>query len=288
MEICKEEVDNVLPLFEGAVETGKIKKSSLRNWVVKVYLERKSLAHSLNDTKTAVRQLNKLVSGAVIVIMIIVMFLIMGFLTTKVVVFMSSQMLLVVFMFGNTAKQIFEAIIFVFVMHPFDVGDRCVVDGVQLIVEEMNILNTIFLRYDSEKIYYPNSILANKPISNFYRSPNMGDAVEFAIDVSTTIERVGALKSRIKAYIDGKPQHWQCNHSVVVKEIENVNKMKMALYVTHTMNHQNMVEKNSRRTELMLELKKIFEDLSIKYHLLPQEVQVSYIGGAAAPTGLRP
>lgn len=286
--LSKEEVDNVLPLFEGAVETGKIKKSSLRNWVVKVYLERKSLAHSLNDTKTAVRQLNKLVSGAVIVIMIIVMFLIMGFLTTKVVVFMSSQMLLVVFMFGNTAKQIFEAIIFVFVMHPFDVGDRCVVDGVQLIVEEMNILNTIFLRYDSEKIYYPNSILANKPISNFYRSPNMGDAVEFAIDVSTTIERVGALKSRIKAYIDGKPQHWQCNHSVVVKEIENVNKMKMALYVTHTMNHQNMVEKNSRRTELMLELKKIFEDLSIKYHLLPQEVQVSYIGGAAAPTGLRP
>ncbi|MCL7031940.1 hypothetical protein MKW94_017346, partial [Papaver nudicaule] len=90
-----------------------------------------SLAHSLNDTKTAVRQLNKLVSGAVIVIIIIVMLLIMGFLTTKVVVLMSSQMLLVVFMFGNTAKQVFEAIIFVFVMHPFDVGDRCGVDGVQ-------------------------------------------------------------------------------------------------------------------------------------------------------------
>ncbi|MCL7043067.1 hypothetical protein MKW94_028262, partial [Papaver nudicaule] len=31
--LSKEEVDNVLPLFEGAVETGKIKKSSLRNWV---------------------------------------------------------------------------------------------------------------------------------------------------------------------------------------------------------------------------------------------------------------
>ncbi|RZC68092.1 hypothetical protein C5167_031352 [Papaver somniferum] len=140
--LSKEEVDNVLPLFEGAVETGKIKKSSLRNWVVKVYLERKSLAHSLNDTKTAVRQLNKLVSGAVIVIMIIVMLLIMGFLTTKVVVFMSSQMLLVDFMFGNTAKQIFEAIIFVFVMHPFDVGDRCVVDGVRVTFQ-----NLFFLSY---------------------------------------------------------------------------------------------------------------------------------------------
>ena len=30
----KEEVDNVLPLFEGAAETGKIKRKSLKNWLV--------------------------------------------------------------------------------------------------------------------------------------------------------------------------------------------------------------------------------------------------------------
>ena len=30
----KEEVDNVFPLFEGAVESGKIKRKSLKNWLV--------------------------------------------------------------------------------------------------------------------------------------------------------------------------------------------------------------------------------------------------------------
>ena len=30
----KEEVDLVLPMFEGAVETGKIKRKSLKNWLV--------------------------------------------------------------------------------------------------------------------------------------------------------------------------------------------------------------------------------------------------------------
>jgi len=63
----------------------------------------------------------------------------------------------------------------------------------------------------------------------------------------------------------------------VVKDIENVNKMKMALYVTHTINFQNYGDKNSRRSELVLELKKILEDLNIKYHLLPQEVHLSYV-----------
>jgi hypothetical protein len=32
--LTKEEVDLVIPLFEGALETGKIKKSALKNWVV--------------------------------------------------------------------------------------------------------------------------------------------------------------------------------------------------------------------------------------------------------------
>ena len=66
-------------------------------------------------------------------------------------------------------------------------------------VEEMNILTTIFLRYDNEKIFYPNSVLATKPISNFNRSPEMRDSVEFAVDVSTSAESIAALKAKIKA-----------------------------------------------------------------------------------------
>lgn len=102
---------------------------------VKVYNERKYLAHSLNDTKTAVEELNKIASGLILVIIIIVWLLLMGIATTQVLVFISSQILLVVFIFGNTAKTVFEAIIFVFVTHPFDVGDKCVIDGAQVTLE---------------------------------------------------------------------------------------------------------------------------------------------------------
>ena len=52
-------------------------------------------------------------SVIVLIVITIVWLLIMGFLNTQVLVFISSQLLLVVFMFGNTAKTVFEAIIFV-------------------------------------------------------------------------------------------------------------------------------------------------------------------------------
>ncbi|CAI0375198.1 unnamed protein product, partial [Linum tenue] len=196
--LTTEEVHTIFPLFEGALETGRITKSSFKNWVVRAYVERKALAHSLNDTKTAVHQLHKLASAVAMVVIVVMSLLVMGLATTKVLLVVTSQLLLVGFMFQNTCKTMFESIIFVFVMHPFDVGDRCVIDGVQMIVEEMNILTTVFLRYDMEKIYYPNSVLISKPISNFRRSPDMGDSVDFTIDVSTSIDDFNALKKAIQ------------------------------------------------------------------------------------------
>ncbi|KAK6263416.1 hypothetical protein QUC31_009232 [Theobroma cacao] len=245
--------------------------------LVRAYFERKFLAHSLNDTKTAVQQLHKLASAVVIVIIVVVSLLVMEVATYRIVFLVLTQLVVAGVMFQNTCKMVFESIVFIFIMHPFDIGDRCVIDGVQMIVEEMNILTTVFLRYDMEKIYYPNWVLLSKPISNFYRSPEMGDTVDFQIDISTSLETIMALKKAIQAYIESKPKYWNPKHSVIVKQIENLNKLKMSLCVQHTINHQNYGERSNRITELILELKKIFENLDIKYHLLPQEVRLSQV-----------
>lgn len=68
-----------------------------------------------------------------------------------------------------------------------------------MIVEEMNILTTVFLRYDNEKIYYPNAILLTKPISNFRRSPDMADCIDFSIDVYTPADDITALRKAIQS-----------------------------------------------------------------------------------------
>nr|XP_043616070.1 mechanosensitive ion channel protein 10-like [Erigeron canadensis] len=242
----KEEADMVLSLIGGAVERGRINKKSVLNWVVSIYLKNKLLQHSLNDIKEAINILNKFITGLLVVVLIILWVILMGIVSTEVLLFISSQFLLAVFTFGSSAKSTFEAMIFVFVKHPFDVGDRCVIDGIQVVVEEVSILTTVFLRYDKEKMYYPNSILATKCISNFNRSPEMMDTVEFDLDISTSVENISALKAKIKTYIDSKPQLWRPEHSV-----------------------QDYEEKSERRSNLVLELKNIFQQLGIKYHILP-------------------
>ncbi|KAH9298552.1 hypothetical protein KI387_030234, partial [Taxus chinensis] len=127
----EEEALKAMALFEGAQDTNQVNKAALKNWVVSVFRERRALALTLNDTKTAVNKLHRMVNVVVSLIITIIWLLILGIATTHILVFISSQLLLVVFVFGNTCKTIFESIIFLFVMHPFDVGDRCSVEGIQ-------------------------------------------------------------------------------------------------------------------------------------------------------------
>ncbi|KAK8602438.1 hypothetical protein V6N12_052245 [Hibiscus sabdariffa] len=259
--MIREEVDLVFPLFEGS-HSGKIDRKSFTNWLVMVYRDRKVLAHGLSDTQIVIEQLNKLVIAILIVVTFIIWLLLVGTATTRVLLVIAA------FLFGESCKTIFQVVVFIFVMHPFDVGDRCVVDGVQLMVEEINIFTTAFLKFNNEKVYYPNSVLFSKPISNYYRSPDMGETIEFCIDSRTPVETVGRLKEKIRNHLEANGDLWHPNHLVVVTEIGNDNKLKMALHCNHTMNFQHFRERKKRRTDLIIELKRILEELGISYCLL--------------------
>lgn len=112
---------------------------------VNAFRERRALALTLNDTKTAVDKLHHMVNVIFGILILILWLIVLGIATSKFFVFVSSQIVVVAFIFGNTCKTIFEALIFLFVMHPFDVGDRCEIDGMQVMLICFDFYTTIVL-----------------------------------------------------------------------------------------------------------------------------------------------
>lgn len=99
---------------------------------MKCYNGRKALTRTVNNTKTVLKQLDKFFTSIVIVITILGWLVLVQIATKDLVVLILSQFFVAAFIFGNTCKNIFEAIVFIFVTHPFDVGDCIVVDHVQV------------------------------------------------------------------------------------------------------------------------------------------------------------
>ena len=66
------------------------------------------------------------------IVIVVIWLVLLEIASSKVLLFVSSQVVLLAFIFGNTVKTVFESIIFLFIVHPYDVGDRCEIDEVQV------------------------------------------------------------------------------------------------------------------------------------------------------------
>lgn len=68
---------------------------------------------------------------------------------------------------GGSLQEVLTSIIFLFVKHPFDVGDKVVLDKEMYTVKEIRLLSTIFLDSSSILVQAPNSVLNSLVRWNF-------------------------------------------------------------------------------------------------------------------------
>lgn len=264
--LIEDDVNMIYSLIAKNVGAG-IDELAFQEWVVEAYRLRKSLVHAITDMKIMMSDLYK-VSMTLITVVFLMFSLGKVATLTAVLFWFLPEVSRLQDKSKNTGKGIFDSVLFLFVAHPFDVGDCCEIDGIQMIVEEMNIMDTVFLRFDNKKIRYRNSELMAKPISNYSRNSDIGEKIEFSIDVSTTDKIVNDLKIHIKEYLEAKEKYWQTNHSILVEGIEK-GRLKMDLNVLHKMNYHNFPEMKKHRIELLFALKGFFDHLHIKNYAFP-------------------
>ncbi|GKV13920.1 hypothetical protein SLEP1_g24879 [Rubroshorea leprosula] len=274
-------------LFNWAEEIRKGKKSaiSIKTFIDvisshddKLKLEGKdaeSITNEIFKNRRAMEELEKIVTGMVLVVIILVWLVMLKVLTTQAVIVILTQFFVLAFMFGETCKRIFEGVVFLFATRPFGIGDRCVIeDGDEMFVKEINIQTTVFSRDpvglkddddDKARIVYPNSVLSGKYIRNFQKIPappklSLTESAEFVVDASTSIKQIQDLKARIES--DMKTMEWIKDISVRANGFENGDKIKMTVNVTYK-HLGTKDERNDWKSEMILGLKQILEDMGI-------------------------
>jgi small-conductance mechanosensitive channel len=112
------------------------------------------------------------------------------------------------FVFASTAAEILGSCIFLFVKHPYDVGDRCDVDNAarklsdKLVVEHIALLYTVFKRVaDNKIVQIPNSVLNVSWIENISRSKAMKEKFSIWIPFDTPFEHIDSLKTEMKKFL---------------------------------------------------------------------------------------
>ncbi|KAI9249525.1 hypothetical protein BDA99DRAFT_524024, partial [Phascolomyces articulosus] len=123
---------------------GSISKSELRSTCVRIYRERKNLATSMRDLSQATGKLDIILMVAFTAVWVIIVCAAFGVNVGTDLMPLWSAFIAASFIFGNSAKDAFESIIFIFVTHPFDAGDRVFIGKDNWTVARVGLLVSTF------------------------------------------------------------------------------------------------------------------------------------------------
>jgi len=117
------------------------------------------------------------------------------------------------------------SIIFLFIKHPYDVGDRVKVDDDTYTVKEIRLLSTIFLDSDNAMVQAPNTVLNGKFLINFRRSPEMSEPFTFDVSYDTSFEQIEALRGRMIAFLSNERRDFVAVFDVTVMGKEHASNL---------------------------------------------------------------
>lgn len=219
--------------------------------------ERKSISSSMHDVDQAINALDALLFTIIFVvcIFVIVCFLYASFQTTLAT--SATALLSLSFVFAATCQEVLGSCIFLFVKHPYDIGDRVDISTDQLTVEHISLLYTVFKRVTNGKIVQtPNIVLNNLWVENITRSKAMREQVSIFCDFGTSFEDISALKQELSDFVR-EPSNSRDFHpdlEVEVVGIAEMNKLELRVEIRHKSNWSNESLRASRRSKFMCAL----------------------------------
>ncbi|EHS64524.1 uncharacterized protein PGTG_20985 [Puccinia graminis f. sp. tritici CRL 75-36-700-3] len=264
---------------------GDIDRKEMRNAVSRIYRERRALATSLKDMSSAVSKLDGVLLGLALLITIFIwLFIFNPKGTTAQLVPMATIILGFSFVFGNAAKNLFESMLFIFSIHPYDVRDLIFIDDSPMFVLEFGLFSTTFQRCDGQVIVAPNSVLFGKKyILNVRRSGPMWEATKVMVSFDTPLDVLHEFRTRLRQFVTDHPREWKGGLDVNIDFMQNQNLIQLSLIpslvvaMEHKSNWQDWGARWDRRTLLMKEMKRIMDQLNMTYKLPTQPV--SFMSG---------
>ncbi|KAG2013465.1 hypothetical protein CC2G_010377 [Coprinopsis cinerea AmutBmut pab1-1] len=157
----KEQAEEAFAVFD-TDHNDDLSRAEIKRTLVRTYRERRFLSRALRDAGEAVKTLDRILLAFALIILFFISLSVFGVEVGDSLSSVYSIFIAASFIFKSSASRAFDAIMFLFVTHPYDTGDRVFVDNENLVVKKMGLFATIFTRADGTETYYFNSQLFNK------------------------------------------------------------------------------------------------------------------------------
>ncbi|KAK3298043.1 Mechanosensitive ion channel-domain-containing protein [Chaetomium fimeti] len=243
-----------------ADQNGDISLDEMIRKIVEIGKERKAIGHSMKDIGQALAVFDRVLLFVVLIIVIIIFLIVFqsSFVTTLATA--GTTLLSLSFVFAVTTQEFLGSCIFLFVKHPYDVGDRVDITGPekeQLIVERISLLYTVFTRIDKmQVVQVPNIVLNNAWVENVTRSKAMKEVIDVNVAFDTSFEDIELLRVELEQFVQSpdNSRDFQPDIAIGVGGVGDCDKLTLKIAIKHKSNWHNDAVRATRRSKFMCAL----------------------------------
>ena len=238
----------------------QLSMNEFRSAVTAFYLDRRNVARTLQDTSNILIAVNALATVVATLVLGFIWLILLQVDVGRVLVPASTLLVAYAFVFGNSVRAFFDGIIFILVVHSYDVGDDISVllnnTWHKLKVKSIHLLYTRFHMWDGAEYYIPNAFLSTNALINHKRSAAMMEEISFLISMGTTHKQISALETAIVKYVNAKRQDWYPAPTFKVIDITPNGMLKCCLWVKGTTNFY-YGNRWKRKNDLVLRIQQV-------------------------------
>lgn len=278
--VGREELGAALDMLDSDRD-GRVSLPNMREAVVALFQRRADLAATLRDTNTVVGQLRGLLTAVVQLMLIFVYLMVFRVDIAKAVVAYYSVIFVFLFVFGSAIRDAYDHAFFLFVVHPFDVGDLVVIGEEQFLVERLNLNSAVLLSGDNTRVWYPTAKLAVLPIRNISRSGPRGDSFSVLMDIGTHPDVFRHVRKAVNQHIEQHRREFAGEAQVLITKAENPMKMEVVVGFQYSHSGSDQDRMARARHDLYLTISECMAKLEAGYTM-------PTIGNTSAPLIVAP
>lgn len=267
----EDEAEAAFSMFDKDMN-GDISMEELEAVCVEIGRERKSITASLKDLDSVVSKLDDVLFLVVAIVTILVLISLISTSAAGVLTSAGSAVLALSWLFSATAQEFLQSCIFVFVKHPFDVGDRVSIygntgsslKGDDYFVKEISLLYTEFKKMEGHVVQAPNSYLNTLFILNMRRSGGLAEAVPIVIRFGTSLDQIESLRNMLLEFVKSEKREYQGNILTELREVTEAYSLTLNVVFFYKSNWQNELLRLQRRNKFICALMVAMQECGIE------------------------
>ncbi|KAJ8122332.1 hypothetical protein ONZ43_g1442 [Nemania bipapillata] len=241
---------------------GDVSMEELEAFVDEVHREKKAIAASVKDLDSVITKLDRVFFVIIFIIALIVFISIISASTAAALASAGTAVLGLAWVLQATAQEFLQSIIFVFVKHPFDVGDRVTVygntgstlQGDDYYVTEISLLYTEFKKMQGHIVQAPNSVLNTLFILNHRRSGSLADVFTLQIKYGTPSSLITELEHRMSDYVQNNKRDYTNKIITELVSFQEACSMTVNFICFHKSSFQNELLRLTRHNKFAIEM----------------------------------